>query len=1011
MRYIRIILLATVTFLAGTGKSEIPSDHDAYNVKLWQMEDGLPNNNVQAITQTKDGYLWVGTREGLARFDGVNFKRITLLPERPSLSISCLHESRDGALWVGTDNNGLFRLYTNSVQRYPRPDGKIDFDVRQMEESGDGKIWITSSTAVLCCGEGKLQLRGKLKRQLQGICADENGAIWTLGGALTRLDNTISPSSQSFVPPKSFRSNFAARSIYYDRDKHAFWLADEETLVELQNNTVTTYDQPRHPSGYISVIFRDNNDQLWVGTYLGLKRLVNGKLISQTDADAPQYRIYAIFEDRERNLWVGSEEGLSLLTPKAFQTITKKDGLTVNTVVSVCACRDGSVWISAWGGGLNRWKDELITSLSRTNGLSSDYIMAMTEGRDESLWAGADNGGALNHIKDGKITALGQAEGFVMDPSTATTALFEDNRGVLWIGSRDLLQCFDGKTFSQFTTKDGLSDHKINAIYGGAGDVVWIGTEHGLTKWQNGIFRNLASTNGLLKTAILSLYEDPQGILWLGTKGNGLIELKGSEVHQFTSMQGLFSDAIYAILEDNHQNLWLNSSRGIFRLDKQQLKDVTEGRQSTLTSISYGKADGILSSGQYQEVTQPSACKSLDGRLWFRTTQGVAVVDPEKLKINKIPPPVVIQAVIANKQAIDMPLQELQSEKKIVIPPGRGELEVHYEALSFCAPGKNRFRYKLEGVDQNWVEAGARRVAFYNNLSPQSYRFRVAACNNDGIWSEEDARVSLIFQPFFWQTWWFLSLMIILAIASIAGGARYVTYQRMRRRLELLARQNAVEKERTRIARDMHDELGAKLTRISFLGNTAKLSPNLQPETSQQITKMSEAARELILSLDQIVWAVDPENDSLENLANYICRYAGEFTANGPVQCKLNIPWKLPSCSLSTDVRHNVFLAVKEALNNAVKHSGATEIAITIAAGSGTFEVAIADNGRGLPLEQTPSQDKFRRKGRGLENMRERLKSINGEFFLTSHPGNGTEIRLRVPWNSGLAGISYVYPN
>jgi len=238
--------------------------------------------------------------------------------------------------------------------------------------------------------------------------------------------------------------------------------------------------------------------------------------------------------------------------------------------------------------------------------------------------------------------------------------------------------------------------------------------------------------------------------------------------------------------------------------------------------------------------------------------------------------------------------------------------------------------------------------------------------------------------------------VMILAIGSIAGGARYITYQRMRRRLELLARQNAVEKERTRIARDMHDELGAKLTRISFLGNTARMSPSINPETNQQIGKMSEAARELILSLDQIVWAVDPENDSLENLANYICRYASEFTANSSVQCKFKIPLKLPSCNLSTDVRHNVFLTVKEALNNALKHSGATEIIIAISTWEEEFEIKISDNGHGLVAED-PMPQKPKRTGRGLANMHERLKSIHGKFTVTSNPGQGTEITLVVP--------------
>jgi ligand-binding sensor domain-containing protein/signal transduction histidine kinase len=987
-----ITLIFTLCFLHCLCRGESNTAFSDYNVKLWQMEDGLPNNTVQAITQTQDGYLWIGTREGLARFDGMNFEHIDLLPGTPSVSISALHQSRNGDLWIGTDRFGLFKLSAAGIRRFPKPDGQYDYDVRELLEAGNN-IWLTSSGEVLCLTNGRLHVQARLHRTLQGICVDDQGMVWTAAGDLSRL-NGASPAGQK---PLNAPLSSAARCIYFDTSEKTFWLGDEENLVQIKGAAVTTFPNLLHPSGYISTIFRDSAGQLWVGTYLGLSRLIDGKLMAQSPSNAPQYRIYAIFEDHEHNLWVGSEEGLSRLTPKVFKTITKADGLQVNTVVSVCAASDGSVWISPWGGGLNHWVKGNIALLNRTNGLSSDYIMALAEGHDGSLWAGADNGGALNQIKNNHITVYGQKDGFIVSASTATTTLFEDERGVLWIGSRDRLQCWDGKHFSQFATLDGMDHPKINAICGGSQGVVWIGTEGGLTRWQSGKFENLAAKDPRLKTLILSLYEDPAGRLWIGTKGNGLLEFKDGGVHEFTSAQGLFSDAIYAILEDSHNNLWLNSSHGIFRIDKQQFAEVVSGRQSKLISISYGKADGILSSGQYQEVTQPAACKSRDGRLWFRTTQGVAVVDPNQLNINKLPPPVVIQQVVANEYQGNNTIPYALPDN-IVIPPGRGDLEVHYDALSFCAPEKCQFRYKLEGLDAHWVDVGSRRVAYYNNLRPGHYRFEVMACNNDGIWSQAQAVVSFDFKPHFWQTWWFATLLAVGSIGGISSLARYITKQRMQRKLEALARQNAVEKERTRIARDMHDELGAKLTKISFLGNTARMNSTNSQETNEQIGKMAEAARELILSLDQIVWAVDPENDSLENLANYICRYASEFTANSSVQCKFKIPLKLPPCSLSTDVRHNLFLTVKEALNNALKHSGATEIVIAISARAEEFKIAISDNGCGLDAVHE-TQPRPKRTGRGLVNMRERLKSIHGNFSAVSHPGQGTEISLTIPLN------------
>lgn len=987
--------------LAARGES--PPGWADYNTRVWQMEDGLPHNIVQAIAQTRDGYLWIGTREGLARFDGIHFQTIELLPERSLLSITALVEAKDGSLWIGTENAGLFRLSAGVIERCKTPNGAVDFDVVEIRESGDGAIWISSSGEALRWLNGTMERRAKLRRVQQGMCVDTNGAVWTVANALIRLD--AKAATNSF--PQSVTLGFVSRCVYCD-PSGVFWIGDGDDLIQLKDGVVTNFHKPEGQAGYVSVIFRSHVGELWVGSYLGLRRFVDGKFIKQAEPGAPEYRIYAIFEDREQNLWVGSEEGLLRLTPKAFKTITKKDGLTGNTVASVCASRDGSVWINPWRFGLNHWVDGKITALSRADGLSSDIVMAMAEGWDGSLWVGTDNGGALNRIQGGVITIYGPKQGFIASPTTATTALYEDQRGILWIGSRELLQRWDGTNFSSFTTDNGISHKKINAICGGANDSVWIGTDGGLTRYSRGRFENLGKTDVRLRSLILSLYEDADNILWIGTKGHGLLRWKDGIVNEFTSSQGLYSDAIYSILEDNHANLWLNSSRGIFRVEKKRIEAVLRGQESTINSISYGKSEGVLSSGQYRDVTQPSACKDTAGRLWFRTTQGVAVVNPEEINANGLPPPVVLQEIIADKISVGAASLALQTAEQVTIRPGRGELEIRYAALSFRAPEKCQYRYKLEGLDLNWVDAGTRRAAFYNNLKPGKYRFQVTACNNDGVWNETGNSVLLTLQPHFWQTQWFVGALILASVGGVGGTVRYITRRRLQRRLALLEQQHAVEKERARIARDMHDELGAKLTRISFQGAMARQSAANPPETDQHISKMSETARELVLSLDQIVWAVDPENDSLESLANYICRYASEFFESGPIYCKFSIPRELPPFHLSTEVRHNVFLAVKEALNNALKHSGATRVLLTIFADADKFTISIADDGRGAEIEGEPGRNK--RMGHGLGNMRERLASIGGKFEFTSRPENGTEVSFVVPLSAESGRGSYVYP-
>jgi signal transduction histidine kinase len=482
-------------------------------------------------------------------------------------------------------------------------------------------------------------------------------------------------------------------------------------------------------------------------------------------------------------------------------------------------------------------------------------------------------------------------------------------------------------------------------------------------------------------------------------------------VRVFTSREGLFSDSLYAILEDGRGNLWFNGSRGIFRAAKKQFSAEADGAR--IWCINYGKTDGVMSTGQYEDEIQPSACTGADGRLWFRTTPGVAVVDPRQVTINELPPPVLIQEVIAEGMPLKLPVgadspypdAEMHGlpNPQLTIKPGRGALEIQYAALSFRAPEKNQFRYKLDGLDLDWMEAGGRRVAYYNNLRPGTYRFQVIACNNDGVWNPRGASLSLVLRPHFWQTWWFEAAGLVAAAVTVGGTTLFVARKRARQQLARLEQQRAIERERTRIARDMHDELGAKLARIFFQGASARRSASNPDTALQVIDNMSNTARDLVTSLDEIVWAVDPENDSLEDLANYVCRYATEFFQSGPMTCRVMIPTDLPHRRLPTDLRHNLFLAVKEALHNALKHSSGSRVELSITGGPAGFEILISDNGRGMLPTQRNGTNGLKRTGHGLVNIEQRLVSIGGRVEFKSQPGQGTEVRLWVPFPTGPA--------
>jgi signal transduction histidine kinase len=667
---------------------------------------------------------------------------------------------------------------------------------------------------------------------------------------------------------------------------------------------------------------------------------------------------------------------------------------------------------------LNRLKDGVVTAYARSNGLSSDFVVALMPGESDSgLWVGtayaSGSAGAyapgLDHFKEGKI--LNQ-NAVVSRLGSSLTCFLEDHKGAMWIGSHSGLSRFDREDQLGNGGTIELKNSAVNTLCEDHAGNIWIGTDVGLRRWNGAVVEKGAIPGTNFTKRVLSLYEDVEHVLWIGTARDGLARLSSSNFSVFSARRGLAADSIYAIMEDGEHNLWMNSGKGIFRVAKNQFAELADGKINSLNCISYGKADGVLGTGQAQETTQPVACKDADGRFWFRTTQGIVVTDPARIVPNRLPPTVVIETILADR----IPIFSSSSIRvansmtggspaklfpmKLKTPPSHGELEIQYTALSLQAPEKNRFKYKLTGVDSDWVDADGRRTVSYKRLPPGSYVFRVIACNNEGIWNESGATVALVLRPLLWQTWWFLGLCILLAAAAIGMATRYATRRRMQRRLERLEYQHAIERERTRIARDMHDELGAKLTRISFQGATALRSLDDRAEAERQVGSMAETARDLVASLDEIVWAVDPGNDSLENLANYISRYASELCADGPLSCDLIIPAKLPDYKLPTDARHNVFLAVKESLNNALKHSGGTQVQVSLQARDDELEVVIADNGHGIDQPRpAESNDRTRRTGQGLNNLHDRLEAINGRCEVESLPGQGTRVRLIVPLN------------
>jgi signal transduction histidine kinase len=470
--------------------------------------------------------------------------------------------------------------------------------------------------------------------------------------------------------------------------------------------------------------------------------------------------------------------------------------------------------------------------------------------------------------------------------------------------------------------------------------------------------------------------------------------------------QGLPASIISQIVDDGAGNLWMGSHHGILRASKAELNRCADGELKSVRCLSYGKAEGLASqkcSGGFQ----PGVCKTSDGRLWFPTAKGLAIIDPANFTTNTVPPPVVIEELLVEGQLVKFQAPKAADSAAepaavLQISPGKQRFELRYTALSFVAPDKVRFKYKLEGLESAWVEAGTRRVAQYSYLPPGTYSFQVTACNNDEVWSEEGASLAFRVLPHVWQTWWFRIALALAAAGTVAALAISATRERVRRRLEHLERQRALERERARIARDIHDDLGASLTRITLLSQSVRSDLESGHRAEADVDRIYSTARELTRSMDEIVWAVNPQHDTLDSLVTYLGRFAQHFLAVAGIRCRLDAPLQLPALPLTSEIRHNVFLAFKEALHNVVKHAQATEVRLALELRTDGFMLVIADNGRGfawrpgsVPATE-PADGQRLASGNGLKNMQKRLEEIGGCCSWDTAPGEGTRAKLVV---------------
>lgn len=976
-----------------------------YRIDVWQTSDGLPGNTVTALQQTQDGYLWIGTLNGLVRFDGIRFKVFGESSELPNIRVLALLAARDGALWIGTEGGGLVRWQAGAFRVFNHQDGLPSETVMTLAEDGEGQIWAGTLAGLACWREGRFEAppRSSVEAGLpvSGVAIDRENGLWvvTSGRLLLSRDRRQALSRPPAAEPSAFSSVLAAEA---GRSGQLWFGGANGYIGAVSNGVVHVFrEQPGQLLEATYALCEARNGDLWVGTANGgLRRLREGRFTSLTTQEGlSDNSVRCLLEDREGNLWVGTVGGgLNRVKVRKVTPFTTRDGLAHNVVMSLAEDNEGTVWVGSNCGGLSAGRDGIFSPFYANYLLDNECIWSLLPGSEGSLWVGTWGGGLFQirgkEVRNYSVTRPGNDEPVV--------ALAEDGSGGLWLGTMQagLKRFRDGKVSAGPTGLPGLS-HPVTSVVQDPGGPLWIGTSGGgLHRWHSGQDRVFSRREGLPSDFVRTLYRDGTGGLWIGT-GGGLAFLRHEKLTAFTRAQGLPDEVISQILEDDRGFLWFGSNQGIFRILKAELQEVVEGHATVVSPVAYGRAEGMES----LECTggfHPSGLKTRDGRLWFSTVKGLVMVDPANSSFNETPPPVVIEEVRADGVVLAADSEGFsgrsrsgagrQVEPALHIGPGTQRVDFRFTALSLVAPERNRFRYRLEGLEADWLEAGPQRTVAYPRLPPGRYTFHVAACNNDGVWNRSGASLAFQVRPHVWQTWWFR----VAGLAAILGGGgwlvRTVAVHRLRRKVRRLQQEHAVERERTRIAQDIHDELGATLTRIALLTEVGLKHQDKPEEVTAALGKIFSTAREAVRAMDAIVWAVNPRNDSLDHFANYVSQYAEEFFRPTSIRCRLDIPADLPEHPLTTEGRHQLFLSVKEALNNVVRHSSATEVWLRLAIEEGQLSIAVVDNGRGI----ASSADAAGRHD-GLGNIHKRVSGLGGRFEIRSSAEAGTELKIWLP--------------
>ncbi|MEO0855623.1 MAG: two-component regulator propeller domain-containing protein, partial [Bacteroidota bacterium] len=1030
-----------------------------YQHRTWSTREGLPQNSILSIVQTTDGYVWLGTQEGLARFDGLHF---TVYDEANTEALTTSNVNRmlaadDGTLWLATRGGGLVAHRAGQFTAYTQDDGLGSDFVTALTQDRTGALWVgtfeggltrvADSTFATYGAEAGLDVR-----IVSQIVEDNRGTLWVGTEQGLRVQN-----GDRFVPVADLLLAEAFVSALYEDADGTLWIGTRDgRLFSLTGGTRTEHPIPlTEPGQYVKDFVEDAEGTLWIGAVGGLFRY-------DQRADTPRFdafgraeglsndAVFALHEDREGGLWIGTQDGLNRLQDTKFTVLTPAEGLPHDLALAVYEDAAGALWV-ATQGGLARVQGGTVRAFTEADGLPSAHPLSLDGTADGDLWVGTSGAGAAL-LQDDAVRVFTTDDGLA---GTTVFAVYTDRAGTAWFATEAGVSTFDGAAFT--TLPDSiLGTPFATAFHEDAENHLWIGTyDAGLVRLapaEAGTPRAVTrygADEGLPADAVLALHEDATGALWIGTMGGGLARYRPDaaagtpQFDTFGVAEGLPSASVMAVLSTD-EAVWLTSNRGVARITRASLDDHAFNPDAALDVTLYGLADG-LRSVEANGGQQPAAWAARDGTFWFPTTEGLAGISPARIRRNTLPPTVAVEALRVD--GADVPVGA-----PIALPPGSDKIEVRYTAPSFPAPETVRFRFRLDGHDDAWYDAGTRREAYYTNLGPGTYELRIQAANNDGVWSPVGTTLAFQVAPFFWQTGWFLVVCVLLtlALAYAAYATRVARLKARQRHLEQVVdeRTRALREEKEKVE-DAHATIQAQADQLReldrfktrFFANishefrtplTLMLGPldnllggsqgPLATPVRTQLGIMQRNAKRLLRLINQLLDLARLESGRMElrarprnvvQLAEGIVASFQTYTEQKGIALTLDTPDEAVWLSYEPDKLEKV---VFNLLSNAVKFTPADgTIAVAVEehpanadAPDGWVHLRVTDTGRGIPPEKLPLIfDRFRQvedsdarehegSGIGLSMVHELVQLHRGEIDVESTVGEGTTFTVRL---------------